>query len=240
MRIRTVKPCFFKDEELADLGPYAMLLFEGLWCMADSEGRLEDRPRRIKVEAAPYFDVDADELLQKLHDGGFIRRYEANGERYIQVTKFRDHQRITGKEAETPSSIPEETTGKQSGNTGETTETTGREGKGREYISSVEDAAQNKWEEFCNTYPARSGGLNKDKARDKYVRLVKTGTPPEVIVDGVRRYRYWCDSNSKTGTEFVAQMTTWLNQKRWLEDYGPSKSEVIRSDKPKGGWEQVH
>ena len=131
-RIRTVKPEFFKDDELAELGPYAMLLFEGLWCYADREGRLEDRPKRIKADVLPYFDVDADQVLAALHAAGFIVRYTAGEDRCIWIPKFKDHQRITGKEAETESRIPAYEGEKQQGNTGETPETTGKERKGKE------------------------------------------------------------------------------------------------------------
>ncbi len=50
MRARGIKPAFFKNEELAELGTVAQLLFIGLWCLADREGRLEDRPKRIGAE----------------------------------------------------------------------------------------------------------------------------------------------------------------------------------------------
>ena len=51
-RARNVKPGFFKNELLAECEPLARILFEGLWCEADREGRLEDRPRRLKAEGA--------------------------------------------------------------------------------------------------------------------------------------------------------------------------------------------
>jgi len=44
MRIRTVKPEFFADDDVADLSLSARLLFVGLLLVADREGRLEDRP----------------------------------------------------------------------------------------------------------------------------------------------------------------------------------------------------
>ena len=44
MRTRLLKPGFFMNEELARLPVRARLLFAGLWCLADREGRLEDRP----------------------------------------------------------------------------------------------------------------------------------------------------------------------------------------------------
>ena len=68
------------------------LLFIGLWIIADREGRLEDRPARIKVETLPYDNCDVDRLLDDLARFGFIIRYEVDGVRYIQITNFTKHQ----------------------------------------------------------------------------------------------------------------------------------------------------
>lgn len=84
-RARNLKPGFFKNEELAECQPLARLLFAGLWCLADREGRLEDRPKRIRAEVLPYDDGSVDDLLQELHRAGFILRYEAAEQRFIQV-----------------------------------------------------------------------------------------------------------------------------------------------------------
>jgi len=95
MRTRSIKPGFFNNDILGDLPPLTRILFIGLWCMADREGRLEDRPKRIKKELLGYDDVSSDDvsdMLQNLHDTGFIERYEAQGERYIQVMNFTKHQ----------------------------------------------------------------------------------------------------------------------------------------------------
>jgi len=103
-RARSLKPGFFKNELLAEIDPLGRLLFEGMWCEADREGRLEDRPKRLKAEYLPYDDCDADELIQALADRGFVIRYEVEGCRYIQVTNFARHQ--NPHKAEKPSSIP--------------------------------------------------------------------------------------------------------------------------------------
>jgi len=146
MRIRTIKPEFFKHDELAELPPLIRLLFVGLWCIADCRGRLEDRPTRIKVEVLPYDKINIVEALDLLVEKCCIARYTVKGENIIQVINFRKHQRITGKEAQTvskfPSQFPEliedtpeaekDEPGELPGNNGETPETTGREGKGRE------------------------------------------------------------------------------------------------------------
>lgn len=143
MRIRTIKPCFFKHDGIAELEPLTRILFIGLWSLADCAGRLEDRPARIKVEVLPYDKADADKMLNELERAGFIVRYEAEGLKLIEINAFSRHQRITGKEAETDSRFPKydgETTGKQSGNNRETSETTGREWKGMETEGNGNDA----------------------------------------------------------------------------------------------------
>lgn len=105
-RIRSIKPEFFLDDELAELPLLARLIFIGLWTLADCEGRLEDRPKRIRAQLHPYDDGDTDAMLQALHDAGFIQRYTRDGSRYLQVRNFKKHQRLSGKEAEAESSIP--------------------------------------------------------------------------------------------------------------------------------------
>lgn len=106
-RTRSIKPGFFDNDVLGDLSPLTRLLFIGLWCIADREGRLEDRPRKIKKAILGYDDVDSDgvdKMLQSLQDTGFIIRYEAEGSRYIQVINFVKHQNPHMKEK--PSEIP--------------------------------------------------------------------------------------------------------------------------------------
>lgn len=103
-RARNIKPSFFANDDLADIAPLGRLLFIGLWTVADRDGRLEDRPRRIKAEVLPYDDCDVDGLLDHLQKHGFIQRYEVGGERFIQVVNFKKHQNPHIKE--TASSIP--------------------------------------------------------------------------------------------------------------------------------------
>lgn len=97
-RSRTIKPGFFTNEDLVEIEPLGRLLFIGLWTLADREGRLVDRPRKIKMNLLPCDNCDADALLQDLANAGFIIRYEVNGERYIQISNFTKHQNIHPKE----------------------------------------------------------------------------------------------------------------------------------------------
>lgn len=92
-RIRYIKPAFFTDEEIGDLKPIERLAYAGLWCYADRSGRLEDRPRSLKVKILPYDNVDFDEILNVLTAKPFIIRYSANGSNYIQIVHFLKHQK---------------------------------------------------------------------------------------------------------------------------------------------------
>ncbi|MGI9699308.1 hypothetical protein ACIRTP_30215 [Pseudomonas aeruginosa] len=103
-RARNIKPSFFKNEDLADLDPFDRLLFIGLWCLADREGRLEYRPRRIKIELFPGDNYDVEIGLANLLDKGFIERYEVAGFSVISLPNFTRHQspHSTEKDSELP------------------------------------------------------------------------------------------------------------------------------------------
>lgn len=103
-RARNIKPGFFKNEDLAEMDPLSRLLFAGLWCLADREGRLEDRPKRIKAELFPYDNCDVDQLLDDLQEYGFIHRYEVDGGKYIFIQNWHKHQ--NPHHMEVPSVIP--------------------------------------------------------------------------------------------------------------------------------------
>jgi hypothetical protein len=99
MRSRNIKPSFFVNHVLGELPFEARLLFVGLWCMADREGRLPDIPKRIRGELFPYDDVDVEASLDALVGEGFIARYTINDRKVIQVVNFLKHQNPHRKEA---------------------------------------------------------------------------------------------------------------------------------------------
>ena len=105
MRSRNIKPGFFRNDVLAELNPLTRILFAGLWCVADRDGRLEDRPKRIKADVLPYDECDVDAMLDTLADAGFIERYTIENVDYIAILAFSNHQNPHKNEA--PSTIPE-------------------------------------------------------------------------------------------------------------------------------------
>lgn len=91
-RSRNIKPGFFRNADLAELGFETRLLFIGLWTIADRDGRLEDRPKQIKIEIFPADNVDCDTLLDDLSRMGMVNRYEVGGKRYLHIINFDKHQ----------------------------------------------------------------------------------------------------------------------------------------------------
>lgn len=105
-RARNIKPGFYTNEDLVECSYPARLLFPGLWMIADREGRLEDRPRKIKMAIFPADALDIDALLSELESNGFIKRYEADGKKVISIPQFLEHQNPHGKEQD--SVLPDE------------------------------------------------------------------------------------------------------------------------------------
>ena len=92
-RARNIKPSIMDNEDLAELEPITRLLFIYLWMLADREGRLEDRPKRIAAQALAYDrQANVAEMLSSLEASGFVTRYTAKGMALIQINAFAKHQ----------------------------------------------------------------------------------------------------------------------------------------------------
>ncbi|MDP1594148.1 MAG: hypothetical protein Q8L80_07890, partial [Gallionella sp.] len=91
-RARNIKPGFFRNADLVELPFEARLLFIGLWTIADKAGRMDDRPKQIKMELFPADNLDCDALLSLLQELGMIERYTVENKKYIQVVNFSKHQ----------------------------------------------------------------------------------------------------------------------------------------------------
>ena len=104
-RARNIKPGLFSNELLVELPAFDRLAFIGLWCLADREGRLEDRVKRIKIELFPCDDYDVEEGLARLAVAGFISRYQVAGFSVIEIINFQKHQSPHGSEKD--STLPD-------------------------------------------------------------------------------------------------------------------------------------
>jgi len=108
MRARNIKPSLFKNELLGAANPVYTLTFIGLWCAADREGRLEDRPLRIHAEINPYRPrASTEQALDWLEANLFLVRYEHGGQRFIQIANFTRHQHPHHRESDSEIPAPQ-------------------------------------------------------------------------------------------------------------------------------------
>lgn len=127
-RIRTIKPEFFTSDDVCMLPMAARLLYIGVWCEADRDGRLEWRPRNLKRRYLPDDDVDIDALCQRLTDAGLVVLY---GDGLAYVPTFNKHQHVNPREAQSTLPEPKEA---------EIDACTTRDTRDSDGVSSVNDA----------------------------------------------------------------------------------------------------
>lgn len=253
MRARTIKPGFFSNDVLAECEPLARLLFAGLWTVADREGRLEDRPKKIKAEVLPYDDCDIESLLNQLAEYGFVTRYKVNGVGYIQINNFNKHQNPHMKEVGSSIPAPDEKNTKSEQELSEHhTSTvlaptlTGTDRAlsllpsplsitltSEDKSSSVKMVAPKEkfkppeyppeFDEFWREYPKTAD--SKQTAFKAYQKAIKTtGVSHENLITGVRKSREYLEA---TGTP-PKHPSTFLNKRSWEVDYDAALTEQQR------------
>lgn len=211
-RIRSIKPQFFVNEEVASLPYEWRLLFIGLWTQADRDGRLEDRPQRLKAALFPYDDLDVNDGLSSLVNVGLITRYEGNGQRLIAIPKWAKHQQphIRESVSELPppgeSMVPALFEPVGSGKGADPDPDQGRS------TGSV----LARFDRFWAVYPRH---VSKDAARKSWLKLAPDEALTAAIIAKVQEHAatpQWVKDNG----DFIPHPRTWLNQRRWEDEPG--------------------
>jgi hypothetical protein len=102
VRIRSIKPEFWRSDDVSALDPVDRLLFIGLWSYVDDNGVGIDKLAAITADLfAGDLERDASETfarvsrgLANLADAALIVRYAVDGKPYLAVTGWGRHQRI--------------------------------------------------------------------------------------------------------------------------------------------------
>ena len=100
MRIRTIKPEFWRSEDIAALSIEDRLLFIGLWSYVEDNGVGRDAPQLIQCDLYPLdtfteASVRTHGGLMRLSQQGLITRFEGpDGRRYLQINSWDKHQKI--------------------------------------------------------------------------------------------------------------------------------------------------
>ena len=96
-RIRSIKPEFPQSESMGRVSRDARLLFILLWTTSDDHGRCRAHSRMLASLLFPYDDDAGDHLpdwLKELAKEGCITLYEHYGSQYLEITKWKKHQKI--------------------------------------------------------------------------------------------------------------------------------------------------
>jgi hypothetical protein len=104
-RIRTIKPEFWKHEDLSELPEATHMLAAALLNHADDEGYFNANPALVRAECCPLREpsVSVHDSLISLAKIGYLQLGAGtDGKRYGRIVKFDDHQRVN---RPTPSKI---------------------------------------------------------------------------------------------------------------------------------------
>lgn len=238
-RIRYLKPDFFKDEDLAEHPYWIRLLFAGLWNIADKEGRLEDRIKRIKIDVFPYDKVDIEKGLQELSKPKntskkpFIQRYDINGDKFIQIVNWHKHQKPhhTEQESKIPPAPPLMGMEKGMGMGME------KQDEGSKKLRNGEGTVKTplfSFEEIFLKYPKRVG---KKEAFRHFEASVKTEQDWGDIQTALKNYL----ASERVAKGFIQNASTWFNNwQDWI--VSPDKKIQIepKIEKPEPINEEEH
>lgn len=238
-RIRTIKPEFFSDEDIAALDPLDRVAFLGLLCFADKAGRLEYRPVRLAAMILPYEQAGFEARLERLVASEFLVLYENSGRKYLQIRTFGAHQRPhhTEPESKLPPASADGSVVVQPSCNGDTTEETQSKnvfvgyntvvepeifgGKGREGRREGKGEHQSRpkvvidgFNDFWSRYPRKIG---KGAAEHSWKRL--TEADRRAVMERLVLFAEEWSNRPSDDRKFCPHPATWLNQRRW-EDEG--------------------
>ena len=207
-RIRTIKPEFPQSESMGRVSRDARLCFVMLWTLADDEGRLRGSSRMLASLLYPY-DEDSRDLienwLEELKKENCIVRYEIDGDCYIQVTNWTDHQRIdrpSKSKIDPPPSIgkkPRESSRKLA---------KPREDSTKPREASTLDQGRDQGEEGIARASRLPASWTLPEAWRDWAKVDRPDLDPDRTADRFRDY--WCAKAGKDGAK-LDWHATWRN-----------------------------
>lgn len=251
MRIRSIKPEFWRSPDVAELSIEDRLLWIGLWSYVDDNGVGKDRAPVIAADLFAFdLATDAPETLarvsrglQNLSEGGRITRYTIDGEHWLCVNNWSRHQRIDKpNKARYPSPASanaeiRESVAEPSRDLRETpapgTEEQGNRGTEEQSLLVIpdgpteRDSMSKKFDDWWGHWPKK---VRKKQARDAFPDAVKT-LPLPALIEATDK---WVAAFNATGNDrkFIPDPDRWLKHQRW-EDELPTTTQQAPAFDPK-------
>ena len=220
MRARNLKPGFFKNDELAECDPLARILYEGLWCMADREGRMDFRSKKIKAEILPYDSCDVIKLLAELQQKGFIVVYKVDQREFLSIPTFLNHQNPHIKEAISTIPAPDEnsTSIELAGRNPESLVLNPSSLNPSSSKSSAKHCLtgcnQNDFDSFWKVYPKKK---SKGQAIKAFTRINPDEQLLATMIATIERAKNSADWLKEQG-QYIPHPATWLNARGWEDE----------------------
>lgn len=246
MRIRSIKPEFWRSQDVADLPREVRLLWIGLWSYVDDNGVGLDDYRAVAADLFAFDDpVEAREFvrdgLATLSRGARITRYTVAGRSYLAINGWDEHQRIDKpNKARFPEPSEADTfVSSENDDTRETLATPSREsreglapgtgeqgnrGTGEERsLSSASPRStpqphQREPDRFGEFYDAFPRHKDRKAAAKAFTAAIKTGVDADTLIAGAHRYRAEVASKDP---QYIKHPKTWLNQGCWHDEPDP-------------------
>jgi hypothetical protein len=241
VRIRSIKPEFWKSDDIDAMSWDDRLVFIGLWSYVDDNGVGIDKLSAITSDLfANDLARDPTETLSRVSSAlnrfsksGHITRYSVDGKNYLHVTTWDEHQRVNNPNKEryplptcgnvesqqalvTPDGEPISDLPPGAGEQGNR----GTEEQGSKTRASQTASEPDRFNEFWMAYPRKD---DKAKAQTAY-EAARKKTPQAEIIAGAQRYA--ADPNRDDA--YTKLPASWLHAGSWAN--GPLP---LRNGSPK-------
>lgn len=172
-----------------------------------------------QIAAVVYAHEAQDEARREAKREANATRQRAKRERDRVTTVTRDSalQRVTACDTPPPDVSPKDNISNPLPNPPHTPR---RKGAEREFSAE--------FDEFWSAYPRRPNNP-KDPARKRFDAIRSQGVGFSEIIAGTRAY---AASVSGNDPRYTAQAVTWLNQRRWQDDYSTTPKAIIARPEP--------
>lgn len=238
MRIRCIKPEFWRSDDIDALDWDTRLVFVGLWSYVDDNGVGIYKMSNIVSDlfASDFYRNPTatlsrvSEALQRLESRSMIDLYRVGDRDYLYITNWERHQRVnnpnkpryplpTSENSEPAEALsrsdvePRETVSPGTGE--QRSRGTGEQGK---ELARPSGPSVSRFDEFWSIYPRKVG---KQTAVSKYKAAVKRAGDEQTVIDGAQRLA--SDPNLPE-QKYIPHPKTWLERDGWEDEPLPSAS----------------
>ena len=212
------------SDSISKLSPMEEIVFLHLIVSCDDYGRFYGNPKILKGMLFPLRDFqikDIETAIRKLEAEGMIRRYEADGTVYMELTSWFKYQTPRAKASKYPGpeDADKQMNMQEPVNICEQTQEDAAKPQQKRKASKTED--DDRFETFWKAYPNKK---DRKKAFDLWKKISPDDELYERIMLAVERQSQSYDWQ-KDGGRYIPMPTTWLRNERWNDQIGPSPAQ---------------